>query len=462
MERLSSTHRRPTTNGAIGCLGHDAEIPDRAPSTHIRRGVSGGKRLFDPVRRVAVIAYHSSPLVEPGSNDAGGMTVYVRELAAAHARLGVHTDIFTRATGTEPHISRLGDGVRVVAIEAGPRHALPKERLPAHVMDFVDEVREFAGGRRSEYEVVHSHYWQSGLAGTSLARAWGTPLVHSPHTLARVKNAHLPPGDVPEPITRIRGEAEVIAYSDMLIASTEDERHQLARLYGASRDRLTTIHPGVDHDRFRPVDRAAARRKLGLDSSEPVLLSVARIQPLKGLDLAARALAELRTVMDKRATLLIVGGPSGSAGERERHALQSLVAQLGLGRGVRFEGPQPHDKLPTYYGAADVALICSHSESFGLTALEAQACGTPVVATAVGGLPEVVRSGRSGWLVTDRDPSLFSRRLAELVTDDLLRSRFSDTAVDAARPFSWGRTGAEVLELYDGLVMERPREACTC
>jgi D-inositol-3-phosphate glycosyltransferase len=225
---------------------------------------------------------------------------------------------------------------------------------------------------------------------------------------------------------------------------------------------VSTIHPGVNHARFHPVDRATARRELGLPTSEAVVLSVGRIQPLKGLELAVRSLGELPAAVDKRVTLLVVGGPSGPAGKRELRDLKNLIGELGLGEHVRFEGVQPHDRLPAYYGAADVSVVCSHSESFGLTALEAHACGTPVVATAVGGLSQIVKNGRSGWLVADRDPSRFAHRLGELLTDDRLQRRFSDAALDAARSFSWERTGTAVLELYDSLVMDRLPDACTC
>lgn len=416
----------------------------------------------NPVRRVAVIAYHSSPLVDPGSDDAGGMTVYLRELAAASARLGLHTDIFTRATGAEPRMTGLGDLVRVVAIKAGPRRSLTKERVPTYLTEFVDGVRAFADTQRTNYGVVHSHYWQSGVAGLSLSRAWRVPLVHSAHTLARVKNAHLPARDMPEPLARLRGEREVIANSDAIIASTEEEWRQLTRLYRANPHRLKTIHPGVNHTRFHPLDRIGTRRELGLDASEAVLLFVGRIQPLKGLGFALRALGELRAIIDKKVTLLIVGGPSGAAGARELHELNALIEEIGLERHVRFEGVRPHDRLPAYYRAADVTVVCSHSESFGLAALEAHACGTPVVATAVGGLPHVVSHGRSGWLLTERDPKKFAGLVKPLVTDDRLRHRFSEAALQAARAFSWDATAAAVRGLYDCLVMERLPDACTC
>jgi D-inositol-3-phosphate glycosyltransferase len=413
-----------------------------------------------PIRRLAVIAYHSSPLHEPGMGDAGGMTIYVRSLARALAGRGIQTDIFTRATADEPLVSNIAPGVRVIAIEAGPRAEIDKEELEGFVDDFVTGVRNFGIAHRIAYNVIHSHYWQSGLAAVPLARAWSIPLVHSHHTLGAVKNGALAPGDAPEPPRRLNGERTVINAASVLVASTSEEMEQLACLYGASHDNLKTVHPGVDHEVFRPDDRAAARAALGFGDG-PLVLHVGRVQPLKGIDLAVRAIAALGPEAGSP-ELLVVGGPSGRSGEAELRRLQDLAAELGIAERVHFLGPRPHASLPAYYRAADVVVVCSHSESFGLAALEAQACGTPVVATAVGGLKHIVQDGQSGYLIDTRDPAAFAARLAPLLHDEHLWRRASMAAAGGSMSFSWDRAAAEFVELYECLVSEEFTEICSC
>lgn len=413
------------------------------------------------MKRLAVVAYHSSPLGPPGEGDSGGMTVYVRDLAAAFARRGVQTDVFTRADGTGRTVTSLGTGVRVISIEAGPRVRLPKEELTAHLGAFTAGVRAFALAQRLRYDAVHSHYWQSGLAGIPLAAGWGVPLVHSHHTLAKVKNRYLAPGDRPEPQARLDGEARIVAAADVHVASTDDEWMQLACLYGAHHDKLKTLHPGVDHSVFSRGNRAAARAQLGL-SGEAVMLYVGRIQRLKGLELAIRAAEQLVPALDQPLRFLIAGGASGASGDIEVARLRALVDELGLDDVVRFVGAVPHADLPVYYRAADALVVCSHSESFGLTALEAHSCGTPVVGTPVGGLSHVVVDERSGFLVDTRDPAVFAARLKTLLADPSLRARFGAAAVASAASFSWDRTAASLQELYECLVREQSPEACTC
>jgi D-inositol-3-phosphate glycosyltransferase len=413
-------------------------------------------------RRVATIAYHSSPLIEPGAGDAGGMTVYVRAVAAEHAAQGVYTDIFTRAVEPGSRITRVTPGVRVISIGAGPERPLPKEVLPDHIDEFVAGVGAFAALQRTAYDVVHSHYWQSGLAGLALSERWRAPLVHSQHTLGRVKNTFLPPGDAPESVRRIAGEDEVIGHADVLIGSTDEEWRQLSCLYGAPHDRLKVVYPGVDHARFKPGSRMRARARLGLRPDDAVVLYAGRIQPLKGVDVALGAIAQVADTLEREVVFVIVGGPSGAAGDHEVARLRALARDLGIGHRVRFEGPQPHRNLPSYYQAADALVVCSRSESFGLTALEAHACGIPIVATTVGGLTHVVRNGSSGWLVPDATPGAFAAKLHTLLTDDAGRPSFARAAVESARRFTWGRTAGELLELYDCLVASRVPELCTC
>ena len=412
------------------------------------------------LRQVAVLAYHSSPLAEPGAGDAGGMTVYVRKVAEALATRGIRSDIFTRATELSRPVTELYPGVRVVAIAAGPPVPLSKDELRTYIGGFASGVGAFGDGVARGYDVVHSHYWQSGLAGAQVARAWDVPFVHSQHTLARVKNRFLAPGDAPEPQSRIEGETEVVASADVLIASTDDERRQLATLYDVPQDRLKVVHPGVDRAMFNPHGRDAARAALGL-RDEAMIVYVGRIQPLKGLELGIRAVEELAGGLDRPVVFYVVGGVSGSSGARELTRLRALADSLGVSPNVRFAGPTEHTAVPDFYRAADVCVVCSYSESFGLAALEAHACGTPVVGTAVGGLSHIVHDGESGWLVGSRDPRVFAGRLARLLRDPELWRRFSARASEAVAPFSWEATATGLLDLYDCLVREDQPQLCT-
>jgi D-inositol-3-phosphate glycosyltransferase len=389
------------------------------------------------------------------------MTVYVRKVAEALWERGVHTDIFTRATASSTPISVLQPGVRVLAIPAGPPGEVAKEELTRYVDEFVDATRAFVSAQGTAYDLLHSHYWQSGLAARVLRQSWAIPWVHSQHTLAKVKNQQLAPGDLPEPADRIAGEEAIMAEADVLISSTDDEWRQLSCLYGVAHDRLKTIHPGVDHDLFSPGDRKAARAELGI-GDEAMLVYAGRIQPLKGLDLAIRAVHELRGTIDRDVVLYLVGGASGATGTRERARLQELTHALGLERHVRFVGPAGHTEIPSYLRAADAAVVCSYSESFGLVALEAHACGTPVVATGVDGLAHIVRDGVTGFLVDTRDPESFAARLRILLSDEERWALLSRNALHVARAFSWGRTASGLFELYDCLLHERWPQLCTC
>lgn len=413
------------------------------------------------VTRTAILAYHSSPLAEPGVGDAGGMTVYVRSVAEAMAATGIRTDVFTRATGRERAVTEMFPGVRVVAVPAGPARPLEKLELAQHVGEFAEGIRAFAVAQRIRYDIVHSHYWQSGLAAREVARAWDVPMVHSHHTLGKVKNGWLAPGDSPEPITRLQGEAEVIAAADALIASTDAEWSQLACLYGAPHDRLKTVYPGVDHRIFVVGDRREARTALGLED-EAVMLYAGRVQPLKGLELSVRAAEQLVSALDRPLAFLVVGGVSGSRGQEEMDRLKELARSLGIADVVRFVGARPHSELPVYYRAADVVVVSSYNESFGLAALEAHACGTPVVGTAVGGLSHIVRDGASGFLVDSRDAAVFAARLKTILSDDDLRDAFGREAARSARSFSWSTTASQFADLYSCLLEEQFPEVCSC
>ena len=408
--------------------------------------------------RVCVIAYHSSPLAEPGSGDAGGMTVYVRELAAALAAQGVTTDVFTRATGDGPRLVELGPNVRVISVDAGPRAPVAKERLRRHLSEFVDGVRAFAVAQRVGYSVIHSHYWQSGLAAKALSGRWGAPNVHSHHTLARVKNRWLAPGDSPEPDSRLTGEQEVIDSADVLVASTGEEWEHLKGLYGAAPERLKIVYPGVDHELFNPGDRAEARRALGLPAG-PLLVAVGRVQRLKGFDLAIDGLARME---DRRTRLVIVGGASGPFGELEVRRLNDRATRLGVADRIVWAGAQPHRRLPLYYRAADALCVCSYSESFGLTALEAQSCGVPIVGAAVGAIPDLIADGGSGILLRDRDPATFASAAGQILDDPVRAAAMATAGRQRALRFSWKTTAEDFLELYECLIRESSPESCTC
>lgn len=394
------------------------------------------------MRRLAVLSLHTSPLAQPGQGDSGGMNVYVRELVSALAQAGVQTDVFVRRWDADtPEVVEVEPGFRVVHVEAGPAE-LAKEQLPDVVDVFADGVRGHLE-RLGDVDALHANYWLSGVAGHRLKHELSLPLVSTFHTLARVKAET---GD-PEPERRVRAEAAVIGCSDAILASCDAEADQLVRLYGADPTRVEIVHPGVDHAFFSPGDRVGARRALHhlALGDGPVLLFVGRIQPLKGLDVAVRALAALDRV---DATLVVVGGASGAAGGAEVERITKLVAELGVTDRVRFVDPVPHHLLSTYYRAADVCLVPSRSESFGLVALEAAACGTPVVAAAVGGLRTLVDHERTGFLVEGRDPAAFAAYAAQIVHDPALAAALSERAARRARDYTWSTAAARLRRVY--------------
>jgi len=394
------------------------------------------------VRTLAVLSLHTSPLAQPGAGDSGGMNVYVRELVSALAQAGVKTMVYVRRWQDDlPEIVDVEPGFRVVHVPAGPVD-LPKEKLPEIVDEFTDWVDRDLRSVGS-VDAIHANYWLSGLAGHALKHRLDLPLVSTFHTLARVKAET---GD-PEPQRRIDAETDVIACSDAILANCVAEADQLVELYGAPRDRIELVPPGVDHAFFSPGDRRGARQALHL-GDEPVVLFVGRIQPLKGLDVAIDALADLRR---DDARLVVVGGPSGTEGDLEAARAHARIAELGLTERVRFVEPQPHHLLSTYYRAADICVVPSRSESFGLVALEAAACGTPVVAAAVGGLRTLVDDGRTGFLVDDRSPAAFAARIDELLADPTSAARMGDAAARLARDYTWSTTGARLRRLYGDL-----------
>ncbi|WP_425325967.1 D-inositol-3-phosphate glycosyltransferase [Nocardioides dongkuii] len=408
---------------------------------------------MDPIKRLAMISLHTSPLDQPGTGDAGGMNVYVIEVARRLAARGIEVDIFTRATSSalEPLVAA-GDGITVRHVHAGPFEGLTKAELPGQLCVFAREVlRTEAAQPLGHYDAVHSHYWLSGQVGALARDRWGVPLVHSMHTMAKVKNAALAVGDTPEPAARIIGEEQVVEAADMLIANTDLEATQLVELYGADPGCVEVVHPGVDLTVFRPHDRAATRRELGLPADAHVLLFAGRIQPLKAPDVLLRAVAVLldrRPGLRARMVVPVVGGPSGSGLDRPE-SLAALATELGLDDVVRFVPPVSQADLARWYAAATLVAVPSYNESFGLVAAEAQATGTPVVAAAVGGLTTVVRDRHSGLLVDGHDAGVWASALGRVLEDDGLRVSLEAGALEQARQFSWEATARRTLEVYE-------------
>jgi D-inositol-3-phosphate glycosyltransferase len=402
-----------------------------------------------PASRIAVFSMHTSPLAQPGSGDGGGMNVYVEALASAVARAGVECDVYTRAEHpAQPAVVQVEPGFRVLHVDAGPRGPVPKHALHELVEPFIDASLERM--MQSEpVDALHGNYWLSGAVAHRLKHALDLPLVATFHTLARVK-AEAGVDDDPEHRTRV--EHEVVACADLMLASTAEERFQLATLYDADPDRIEIVPPGVDHVMFSPGDRASARRKLHIDA-ERVLLFVGRIQPLKGTDLAVRCLAALD---DPSAALIVVGGPSGPDGETELRRVHALADDLGVAERIRWVPPQPHDRLADYYRAADVCVVPSRTESFGLVALEAAACGTPVVAAAVGGLRSLVDDGETGFLVDSRNPAAYAAPVAKLLDDSALAYDMGRLAAARSLRYSWSMTAARLRRLYGDLVARTP------
>ena len=372
------------------------------------------------------------------------MNVYVRELVGALAQAGVRTEVYTRRSAEDqPEFVDVEPGFRVVHVDAGPVD-LAKEDLPEVLDEFTDGVARYL--RRGDGpDAIHANYWLSGVVGHRLKHELSLPLVSTFHTLARVKAET---GDE-EPARRVQAETEVIGCSDAILANCEAEVTQLVELYGADPSRIEVVPPGVDHAFFSPGDRRGARFALGL-GSHPVLLFVGRIQPLKGLTVAIAALAELSEAHPD-AMLLVVGGASGVEGRSELEAATSLVGALGLADRVRFVPPQPHHLLSTYYRAADVCIVPSRSESFGLVALEAAACGTPVVAAAVGGLLTLVDDGRTGLLIDNRDPREFAAAIDSILDSPGRAESMSLAAAASASRYTWSTTAARLRRLYADL-----------
>ncbi len=393
---------------------------------------------------IAVITVHTSPLALPGTRDSGGLNVYVRELSRQMARRGHRMDIFTRRTDPDtPEITQIDESIRVIQVHAGPYKA-DKYAQRRHLEAFRQGVMAFAERKGTTYDLVHSHYWLSGWVGRTLSECWKAPHVVMFHTLAEAKNRHHL-GER-EPKYRIAGERAVARGTDAIIAASESERGTLIEEYGVVPGAISVIPCGVDIDTFRPLNVRAARKSLGLDPNVPVLLFIGRIEPLKGIDVLVRASAQL----DGKFQLLVVGGDEKDA--HRIHELHTLAEDVGVLGKVVFADAVPHEELPRYYNAASICVVPSYYESFGLVALEAMACGVPVIASRVGGLKETVRDGQTGYLVPWRCPEPFAERLDLLLTNEPLRRSLGEEAREVAERYRWPVIATQVEDLYHDLV----------
>lgn len=410
--------------------------------------------------RVAMLSVHTSPLEQPGIGDAGGMNVYIMELSKALAEQGAEVDIFTRRTSSlQKDVVEAADGVFVRHITAGPFEGLDKNDLPSQLCYFTQGVLRTEAGRQPNwYQAVHSHYWLSGQAGWLAADRWNVPLVHSMHTMARVKNAQLAPGDHPEPVQREIGEEQVVAESAALIANTKHEAHELVDYYHADPRLIHVIPPGVDLDTFSDVapdsrSREQERADHGIYANQRVIVFAGRIQPLKGPDVLVEMLGILKARCTNSPqdvpTLVVLGGASGK--KTALKELKALVHNLGIADHVRFEPPAKRLDLAQWFRIADLVAMPSRNESFGLVAVEAQACGTPVIAAAVGGLRLAVSDGVSGILMNNHDPRAWANAVSDYFIDLTRQSALKANARSAAACFTWQHTAKATLEVYDAV-----------
>ena len=397
---------------------------------------------------VAMLSIHTSPLDNPGrTKDAGGMNVYIRELARELSYQNIQVDIFTRWTNENlPEVVSLFPNVRVIHIEAGPVAPLHKNDLYQYTPTFARYIDEFRRRESLRYDVIHSHYWLSGVAAMRLACYWNVPHVTMFHTLGRLKQLANP--DAPEPAIRLEMEQRLIHDGDRIIAATTDERVQMIRCCGASASQVEVIPCGVDLTLFTPRDRQEARAQLGFDPARPILLFAGRLDPFKGPDLLLRAASLMQ---EKDAQIVIAGGSLTDDGDLQK--LQSLAQDLHLSDRVLFLGSRPREEMPLLYSAADITVVPSYHESFGLAAVESLACGTPVVATRAGGLTTVVHHEKTGFLVS-RCPGFFAERIDTLLSDRTLYARMSAAARPSVVQFGWKNVARRVLTVYDELVSE--------
>ncbi len=409
--------------------------------------------------RIAMISYHTCPLATLGGKDTGGMNVYVRDVTRQLGRMGIHVDVFTRSQDEHvPHVLHdLGYGNRVVHVPAGPEVPVAKRELAGYIPEFVQGILKFAAEKNIRYDIIHSHYWMSGIAAEALKQAWGIPVVHMFHTLGEMKNRIARSESEKEGAYRLDGERRVLKIADRVVAATLAEQAQLQWLYKADLDKVVIIPPGVDISHFYPIPPDEAKQFIGLPPEERMVLFVGRIEPLKGVDTLIRAMSRLRLadiIGQRPVHLAIIGGaPYVSRDEMtgEMTRLQALCQELCLDRMVVFLGKRGQDTLPYYYSAADLLVMPSHYESFGMVALEAMACGTPVIASQVGGLAFLIQDGVTGFHVPDGEPEALAERLTTLLSDRLLLRTMGQRAVIHARDYAWERIAGQIVALYRSL-----------
>ena len=395
------------------------------------------------VLSVALLSFHGCPFARLGEKDSGGMNVYVLQVARELARRGDRVDIFTRYHDpNDPRVVELESGLRLVHLDAGPLDST-KEGLYEHIPEFLNNLLAFHREQDVRYDVVHSHYWLSGPVGEVLSDRWNVPHVVTFHTLAKTKKMARP-GEV-EPYQRSVVEQQTMESADAVVVSTEDEGNEIRRLYQREPHSVRAIPAGVDLDLFRPMPKRAARDALGLNG-EKVVLYVGRLEPLKGVDILLEAIWRLEDRSDTR-LLIVGGGPE----DRELRRLKSSADRLGLGGTVTFTGSVDQKELPIYYNAADVFALPSYYESFGLVALEAMACETPVLASRVGGLKTFVKDGMSGYLIPWRCPDPFAQRLDMLLANPALREKMGKAGRTTALAMNWSRTADSLVDLYRDL-----------
>lgn len=406
--------------------------------------------------KVAMISYHTCPLAILGGKDTGGMNVYVREITRYLGRKGIHVDVFTRSQ--DEHVPQvlhdLGYGNRVVHIAAGPEHPLPKKELSSYLPQFAEGIRRFAAEKGIHYDAIHSHYWMSGIAGNTLKQQWGVPLVHMFHTLGLMKNRVAQNPSEMEGEYRVNGEFEVLQAADRVIAATPAEQSQLEFLYKARKEKITVIPPGVDLSHFYPIPADEAKCAIGVPDTDTMLLFVGRIEPLKGVDTLIRAIAHMHStgVAERHPHYLAIIGGDPNANPQDLNSemarLKQLSQNLGLEDLVVFLGKRDQSSLPYYYSAADVLIMPSHYESFGMVALEAMACGTPVVASQVGGLAFLIQDDVTGYVVPGGDYLALSERLTRLLRQPELREQLGQQAAAYARAYAWETVVDRIGEVY--------------
>jgi D-inositol-3-phosphate glycosyltransferase len=412
------------------------------------------------IMRIAMISYHTCPLATLGGKDTGGMNVYVRDLTRELGRRGVGVDVFTRSQDEHvPHVlHELGYGNRIVHIPAGPETEVEKHDLADYVTEFVSGIREFQQRKGLKYSLIHSHYWLSGLAGLSLKEAWNLPIIHMFHTLAVMKNRVAQQPAETTSTLRLETEQQLLREADRVIAATRAELAQIQWLYQAQTSNVVVIPPGVDGSRFYPIDKVEAKEYIGISPDLRIILFVGRIEALKGIDTLIEAVALMRKngVLETHPfCLAVIGGdpePSAEVMSAEMDRLKELCESLGLGDLVLFLGKRDQDTLHYYYSASEVVVVPSHYESFGLVALEAMACGTPVVASETGGLAYLVKDGETGFHVPAVDPTALAEKLQMILKDDPLREKLGKQAGEYAKAYSWPLIVDQILDLYATLL----------